>query len=71
MIETDQLRGMSLDDLRAATETIAAQTAHTWQIAGVSISTRNNELIYRVAIELMALEQVRAQIVEAIKEKTV
>lgn len=71
MIEMDQLRGLSLDDLQEAMQNISDKRDKSWQLTEVAVSTRNSELIYRLAIDLMALEMVQSQIVDAIKEKTI
>ncbi len=71
MLENDQLKSLSLSDLQEAMTTIGEKQVRAWTLADTAIAARNSDLIYSMAIDIKALEQVQQQIADAIKEKTV
>jgi len=71
MIETDQLKGLSLENLNEALINVSFTLAKAWHQADHAVTSRNSDLIYSMAIDIKALEQVQQQIREAIKEKTI
>ena len=71
MLVNDQLKGLGLDTLQEALVTITHKLDAAWQLAITAAGTRNADLIYSMAIDIKALEQVLQQITDAIKEKTI
>jgi hypothetical protein len=69
MIETDQLKGLSLENLQAVLINVSEMKAKAWHQAYSAVSSRDADLIYSMAIDIKALDQVQAQVAEALKEK--
>lgn len=69
MIETDQLKGLSLENLQAVLIKVSEAKAKAWHQAYSAVSARDPDLIYSTAIEIMGLDLFQAQVAEALKEK--